>query len=95
MWVFHGNFWAKGDTCWGTSYLKAHPLGNRCPELGSPTYTQTVDRIRTRMLEDPSGPKAPESTWLFTLYMAVMAVSLHRQHLHLAPAVSTSSKYCK
>ncbi|MPC84808.1 hypothetical protein E2C01_079558 [Portunus trituberculatus] len=29
MWVFHGNLWAKGDTFWGTSYLKAHPLG--CP----------------------------------------------------------------
>ncbi|MPC80082.1 hypothetical protein E2C01_074649 [Portunus trituberculatus] len=32
MWAFYGNFWAKGDTFWGTSYLKAHPLGNRSPE---------------------------------------------------------------
>ncbi|MPC60859.1 hypothetical protein E2C01_054918 [Portunus trituberculatus] len=31
----------------------AHPLGNRCP-----SYTRTVDRIRTRVLEDPSDPKA-------------------------------------
>ncbi|MPC21082.1 hypothetical protein E2C01_014055 [Portunus trituberculatus] len=58
MWAFHGNFWAKGDTFWGTSCLKAHPLGNRCPERGSPTYTQTVDRIRTRTLGDSSDPKA-------------------------------------
>ncbi|MPC54314.1 hypothetical protein E2C01_048224 [Portunus trituberculatus] len=57
MWGFHGNLWAKGDTFWGTSYLKAHPLGNRCPKWGSPTYTQTVDRIRARALEDPSDPK--------------------------------------
>ncbi|MPC24709.1 hypothetical protein E2C01_017798 [Portunus trituberculatus] len=42
----------------GTSYLKAHPLGNRCPERGSPTYTRTMDRIRTRALGDPSDPKA-------------------------------------
>ncbi|MPC23820.1 hypothetical protein E2C01_016885 [Portunus trituberculatus] len=35
----------------------AHPLGNRCPEYGSPTYTRTVDRIRTRVLGDPSDPK--------------------------------------
>ncbi|MPC13547.1 hypothetical protein E2C01_006285 [Portunus trituberculatus] len=27
-----GNLWAKGDTFSGTSYLKAHPLGNRCSE---------------------------------------------------------------
>ncbi|MPC19137.1 hypothetical protein E2C01_012045 [Portunus trituberculatus] len=40
----------------GTSYLKAHPLGNHCSERGSPTYTQTVDRIRTRALGDPSDP---------------------------------------
>ncbi|MPC63264.1 hypothetical protein E2C01_057359 [Portunus trituberculatus] len=31
MWAFHGNLWAKGDTFCGTSYLKAHPLGNPCP----------------------------------------------------------------
>ncbi|MPC81053.1 hypothetical protein E2C01_075653 [Portunus trituberculatus] len=42
----------------GTCDLKAHPLGNRCPERGSPTYTQTVNRIRTRALGDPSEPKA-------------------------------------
>ncbi|MPC71633.1 hypothetical protein E2C01_065917 [Portunus trituberculatus] len=30
--AFHGNLWTKGDTFWGTSYLKAHRLGNRCPE---------------------------------------------------------------
>ncbi|MPC34400.1 hypothetical protein E2C01_027787 [Portunus trituberculatus] len=42
--AFHGNLWAKGDTFWGASYLKVHPLGNRSPELGSPTYTRTVDR---------------------------------------------------
>ncbi|MPC07990.1 hypothetical protein E2C01_000559 [Portunus trituberculatus] len=50
MWTFHGNLWAKGDTFWGISYLKAHPLGN-------PTYTRTVDRIRSRGLGDPSDPK--------------------------------------
>ncbi|MPC44788.1 hypothetical protein E2C01_038468 [Portunus trituberculatus] len=33
-------------------------FGNRCPECGSPTCTQTVDRIRTRALGDPSDPKA-------------------------------------
>ncbi|MPC23234.1 hypothetical protein E2C01_016275 [Portunus trituberculatus] len=38
--------------------VPAHPLGNRCPESGSPTYTQTMDRIRTRALGDPSDPKA-------------------------------------
>ncbi|MPD04279.1 Flap endonuclease GEN 1 [Portunus trituberculatus] len=32
LWAFHGNLWAEGDTFCGTSYLKAHPLGNRCPE---------------------------------------------------------------
>ncbi|MPC24890.1 hypothetical protein E2C01_017985 [Portunus trituberculatus] len=32
MWAFHVNLWAKGDTFYCTSYLKAHPLGNRCPE---------------------------------------------------------------
>ncbi|MPC52193.1 hypothetical protein E2C01_046056 [Portunus trituberculatus] len=58
MWAFHGNLWAKGDTFWGTSDLKAHPLGNSCPELGSPTYTRTVDRIRTRAFRDPSDTKA-------------------------------------
>ncbi|MPC65538.1 hypothetical protein E2C01_059675 [Portunus trituberculatus] len=58
MWAFHGNFWAKRDNFWGPSYLKAHPLGNRCPECGIPTYTRTVDRIRTRTLGDPSDPKA-------------------------------------
>ncbi|MPD04428.1 hypothetical protein E2C01_100114 [Portunus trituberculatus] len=42
----------------GTSYLKAHPLGNPCPECGSPTYTRTVDRIRTSALGDPSDPTA-------------------------------------
>ncbi|MPD06809.1 hypothetical protein E2C01_102637 [Portunus trituberculatus] len=42
-----GNLWVNGDTFSGTSYLKTHPLGNRCPERGSPTYTRTVDRIRT------------------------------------------------
>ncbi|MPC45336.1 hypothetical protein E2C01_039033 [Portunus trituberculatus] len=59
MWAFHRNFWAKGDTfLGGTSYLKAHPLRNHCPKCGSPTYTRTVDRIRTRMLGDPSDTKA-------------------------------------
>ncbi|MPC07560.1 hypothetical protein E2C01_000124 [Portunus trituberculatus] len=58
MWAFHGNFWAKGDTFHGTSYLKAHPLKNRCPERGNPTYTRNVDRIQTRALGDPSDPKA-------------------------------------
>ncbi|MPC43570.1 hypothetical protein E2C01_037220 [Portunus trituberculatus] len=53
MWAFHGNLWVKGDTVLGTSYLKAHPLGNCCQ-----SYTRTVDRIRTRSLEDPSDPKA-------------------------------------
>ncbi|MPC75203.1 hypothetical protein E2C01_069587 [Portunus trituberculatus] len=42
----------------GTSYLKVHPLGNRYPKQGSPTYTRTVGRIRTRVLGDPSDPKA-------------------------------------
>ncbi|MPC78954.1 hypothetical protein E2C01_073463 [Portunus trituberculatus] len=36
----------------------AHPLGNRCPKRGNPTYTRTVDRIRTRALGDPSDPKS-------------------------------------
>ncbi|MPC70939.1 hypothetical protein E2C01_065204 [Portunus trituberculatus] len=48
----------RGDTFWGTSYLKAHPLGNCCPEGGSPTYTRTVGKIRTRALGDPSDLKA-------------------------------------
>ncbi|MPC71840.1 hypothetical protein E2C01_066130 [Portunus trituberculatus] len=52
------NLWAKGDTFWGTSYLKAHPLGNRYLKCGSRTYTRTVDKIRTRALGDPSDPKA-------------------------------------
>ncbi|MPC71750.1 hypothetical protein E2C01_066036 [Portunus trituberculatus] len=52
MWAFHGSLWAKGDTFWGTSYLKAHPLG------GCPTYTWTMDRIKTRARGDPSDPKA-------------------------------------
>ncbi|MPC22820.1 hypothetical protein E2C01_015846 [Portunus trituberculatus] len=26
------NFWVKGGNLYGTSYLKAYPLGNRCPE---------------------------------------------------------------
>ncbi|MPC47384.1 hypothetical protein E2C01_041128 [Portunus trituberculatus] len=30
--ISNGNLLAKGDTFWGTSYFKAHPLGNRCPE---------------------------------------------------------------
>ncbi|MPC72593.1 hypothetical protein E2C01_066905 [Portunus trituberculatus] len=33
MWDFHGNLWAKGGTFWGTSYLKAHLLGNHCPDF--------------------------------------------------------------
>ncbi|MPC97886.1 hypothetical protein E2C01_093224 [Portunus trituberculatus] len=57
MWAFHGNLWAEGDTFCGTSYLKAHPLGNHCLESGSPTYTRTVDRIRTHALGDPSDRK--------------------------------------
>ncbi|MPD04625.1 hypothetical protein E2C01_100323 [Portunus trituberculatus] len=59
MWAFYGNLWAKGAISWGTSYLKTHPLGNRCPERGSPTYTRTVDRIRTRALGDLSDHKTP------------------------------------
>ncbi|MPD00577.1 hypothetical protein E2C01_096058 [Portunus trituberculatus] len=55
---FTGILGLKGDTFCGTSYLKAHPLGNRCPERGSPTYTRTMDRIRTRAFGDPSDPKA-------------------------------------
>ncbi|MPC31920.1 hypothetical protein E2C01_025220 [Portunus trituberculatus] len=36
--AFHGNLWAKGDTFWGTSYLKVHPLGNLAPsEEAQPT----------------------------------------------------------
>ena len=31
-WVFHGNLWAKRDHLIETSYLKAHPFGNRYPE---------------------------------------------------------------
>ncbi|MPD01748.1 hypothetical protein E2C01_097288 [Portunus trituberculatus] len=58
MRAFHGNLWAKGDTFGGTSYLKAHPLGNRCPKSGGPTNTRTVDRIRTLVLGDPLDPKA-------------------------------------
>ncbi|MPC72666.1 hypothetical protein E2C01_066978 [Portunus trituberculatus] len=58
MWAFHGNLWAKEGTFWGASYLKTHLLGNPCPERGSPVYTRTVDRIRTRALGDPSEPKA-------------------------------------
>ncbi|MPC87837.1 hypothetical protein E2C01_082716 [Portunus trituberculatus] len=55
IWASHGNLWA---TFWGISYLKAHPLGNRCPEGGSPTYTRTVDRIQSRALGDSADPKA-------------------------------------
>ncbi|MPC52949.1 hypothetical protein E2C01_046830 [Portunus trituberculatus] len=51
----------------GTSYLKAHLLGNRCPELRSSTYTRTVDRIRTRALGDPSDPKTRKAP-LYHLY---------------------------
>ncbi|MPD04981.1 hypothetical protein E2C01_100697 [Portunus trituberculatus] len=58
MLAFHGNLLAKGDTFWGTSYLKAHPLGNRCLERGNPIYTRTVDSIRTSALGDPSDHKA-------------------------------------
>ncbi|MPC58119.1 hypothetical protein E2C01_052114 [Portunus trituberculatus] len=36
MWAFYGNLWAKGDTFCGTSYLKAHPLRNRCPRVRKP-----------------------------------------------------------
>ncbi|MPC76274.1 hypothetical protein E2C01_070682 [Portunus trituberculatus] len=56
-WAFHAKLWAKGDFFGGTSYLITHPLGNPCPERGSPTYTRTVDRIRTPALGDPSDPK--------------------------------------
>ncbi|MPC11338.1 hypothetical protein E2C01_004002 [Portunus trituberculatus] len=40
-----------------TSCLKTHPLGNRYPEQGSPTFTWTMARIQTRVLGDPSAPK--------------------------------------
>ncbi|MPC83612.1 hypothetical protein E2C01_078325 [Portunus trituberculatus] len=33
MWAFHGNFWAKGDTFYGTSYLRAPRM--RKPNLHS------------------------------------------------------------
>ena len=29
IWAFYGNLWAKGDHLMETSYLKAHPFGNR------------------------------------------------------------------
>ncbi|MPC92344.1 hypothetical protein E2C01_087427 [Portunus trituberculatus] len=39
------------------SFAAAHPLTNRCPEGGSPTYTRTVGRIRTCAFGDPSDSK--------------------------------------
>ena len=32
MWVIRWNLWSKGDHLMETSYLKAHPFGNRYPE---------------------------------------------------------------
>ena len=32
IWAFYGNLWAQGDHLMETSYLKAHPLGDRYPE---------------------------------------------------------------
>ncbi|MPC28851.1 hypothetical protein E2C01_022063 [Portunus trituberculatus] len=42
---FHGILWAKGDTFWGTSYLKAHPLGNRCPDTSPGLLGLVVSNI--------------------------------------------------
>ncbi|MPC68318.1 hypothetical protein E2C01_062518 [Portunus trituberculatus] len=57
MWGFHGNLWAKGGTFWGTSYLKAHPLGNVAPsEEAQPTLGPWTGFEPVR-LETPGTPK--------------------------------------
>ncbi|MPD01157.1 hypothetical protein E2C01_096673 [Portunus trituberculatus] len=57
MCAFHGNLWAKGDTFWGTSYLKVHPLGNHCPsEEALPTLGPWTGFEPVR-LETPRTPK--------------------------------------
>ncbi|MPC60564.1 hypothetical protein E2C01_054613 [Portunus trituberculatus] len=58
MWAFHGNFWAKKGTFLGYLLSQSPPARKPLPRVRKSTYTQTVDRIRTRALGDPSDPKA-------------------------------------
>ncbi|MPC77256.1 hypothetical protein E2C01_071707 [Portunus trituberculatus] len=53
MCAFHGNFWAKGDTFWGASYLKA-PSEEAQPTLGPWTEFEPV-RLEI--------PRTPKRTW--------------------------------
>ncbi|MPC88315.1 hypothetical protein E2C01_083216 [Portunus trituberculatus] len=61
MWTFHGNLWANGDSFfWG--YLLSHSPSARkpLPRVRKPNLhsDRGVDRIPTRVLGDPSEPKA-------------------------------------
>ncbi|MPC59495.1 hypothetical protein E2C01_053515 [Portunus trituberculatus] len=70
MWASHGNLWTKGVTFWGYLLSQSPSARKPLPRVrkpnpeyilciySGPTYTRTVDRIRTCALGDPSDPKA-------------------------------------
>ncbi|MPC95649.1 hypothetical protein E2C01_090869 [Portunus trituberculatus] len=70
MWVFHRNLWVKGHTFLGTSYLKAHPLGNRSPSDEAQPTLGPWTGFELMCLETP---RTPKHAWFHCTTVALKA----------------------
>ena len=57
--AFYGKLWAKGDHLMETSYLKAHPLGDRYPESGIKPMRSGIPRPPERKGFHCTSPALP------------------------------------